>query len=364
MKTFARLPFLFASLCALACAAASSADDPLQLEPSDDTWLSSEHSGRAGGRGALEEFQLFGRNDATTPRVLLKFDLKQAPPGFKSAILHLHCFNPFYQQAATAFLRCHAVTSAWSEDSASWDQRSGGSGWTHPGGDWDPKPISGALLYGPIKTTVERDFDFDVTVLARQWQAQPGKNYGVAIMLEKGCVAQLRFRSKQFANAEQRPKLLLYYKQPASRDSMIVSGESVAPFEPYDPAAPAVSMGARPETLKLGEATETKFSATGAKEPYAFALASPPVPGLALTPDGTLKGKPSKAGAFILGVQCTAGNGKHATEWSRWIVADPNAKPSSPQPEARDASDKKPDEKKEEKKAEKPPGEAKGPKEE
>lgn len=328
------------------------ADDPVELEPSDDTWLTPDTTGKTGGRGEREEMQIYGKDDNTMNRALIKFDIKKVAPGFRSAILRITAFNAAYSDTRTSFMRCHAVSNAWNQESASWDMRSGGLKWAHLGGDWDPKPICGYAFTGPIGGGGDRDFYFDLTEQVRQWQAQPNKNEGVVIMLEKGCKAEIRIRSKENPAAGQRPKLRLFYQKEASKIAMVLPGDQIPPMEPPDPAAPSVSLNAKTEGLKVGEAFEAKYNASGAKDPYVFAIASQPVPGLNLTPDGTLKGKPSKAGAFIVGVTCTASNGKKATEWERWFVIDPNAappKPPTPPPAAKDGpkppDDKKPPEK-------------------
>ena len=333
------------------------ADDPVEIDPSDDTWLSSDYTGKAQKRGETDEMQIYGKADDTGNRGLIKFDGKKIAPGFKGAILRLTAWNFSYTSPKPAYFRCHAITNAWNQETATWDIRSGKLLWAHLGGDWDPKPASGYSFTGPIGGN--RDIYFDLTDLAREWQANPGKNEGVMVMLEKGCTAEVRVRTKEFGTENNRPKLMLYYQKAPQKMAAIIPADQVPPYEPLDPAAPSVTMGSRPDTLKLNDAFETKFSASGAKEPYQFVNASQPIPGLALAPDGTLKGKPSKAGVFIFGVMCVASNGKKATHWDRWIVVDPNAAPKPPPapavaqndkpkdaPKAAGADDKKPEDKK------------------
>ncbi|MBI3829681.1 MAG: DNRLRE domain-containing protein [Planctomycetes bacterium] len=309
---------------------AHAADDPVEIEPTDDTWLSQEHTGKPAGRGTRDEMQLYGTGDEKTNRALLKFDLKTAPGGFRAAILQITCYNGQYTSSATSYLSCHAIARPWNQDNASWDQSAGGGNWTNPGGTWDPKPAAACRIYGPMGGEKPRAFVFDLTALARQWQAQPNVNYGVAIMLEKSCNAELRIRSKEHNVADQRPKLRLYYRGDPDKSAMALPPAEVPPFEPYDPLAPSVRLNAQVDALKLGQDFEVKFSASGAKEPYVFSAAGPPVPGLSLQADGTWKGKPSKAGVFVVGIACTASNGKRATDWRRVVVVDPNAAPPKP----------------------------------
>ncbi len=313
----------------LAVTTLRAADDPVEIDASEDTWLSSEYTGKAQKRGSADEMQIYGKTDDTGNRAIIKFDLKRAAPGFKSAVLRLTAWNFAFSENRSAYLRCQPLITAWSEESATWDIRNGKMTWQHVGGDFDPKPASGYSFIGPIGGGGNRDIYFDVTAAAQAWQAQPGKNEGVAIMLQKGCTAEIRVRSHEWATEAQRPKLMLYYQKPAQKMAAIIPGDQMPPYEPYDPAAPTVSVSNRAD-LKLGEAYETKYSASGAKDPYSYVLASPPIPGLNLTPDGVMKGKPSKAGAYIVGVTCNASNNKKSTLWERFVVVDPNAKPAAP----------------------------------
>lgn len=316
-------------LAALLCLAlqAPAADDPLLLEPSDDTYLDPDLLGKPAGRGKRDELQIYGAKEEKAFRALLKFDLKAVPPGFRSAILRLSCWNVQYTATGASFLRCHALTRAWDEDTTSWD-----TGWTHPGGDWDPIPVGGCRISGPLAGAKLRQYEFEVTGQARKWQAQPGQNYGLVLMLERGCDAQMRFRSKDFAEAEVRPKLLLYYQKVADPRFSSIAAQDLPPCEPSDPQAPALKLAFPLGALKLGQVVDVKFEASGAKPPYQFVPGSPPVPGLTLQPDGSLKGKPTRAGAFNLGVTCLAANNKKSTGWFRVLVDDPNAKPPEPKP--------------------------------
>ena len=327
MRTMAKIA-LFLALVAVA-ASLRAADDPVEVDASDDTWLSSDYTGKAQKRGSVEEMQIYGKTDDTANRGIIKFDLKKAPAGFKSAILRVTAYNFAFSENRTTYLRCHPLLTAWTEESATWDIRSGKMTWQHPGGDFDPKPLSGYSFTGPLGGGAPRDLYFDVTAAAQNWQAQPGKNEGVAIFLQEGCTAEIRVRTHEFATEMQRPKLLLYYQKPAQKMAAIIPGDQLPPYEPLDPAAPSVNLSNHGE-LKVNEAFETKYSASGAKDPYTYVLASPAVPGLNLTPDGVMKGKPSRAGAYIVGVTCMASNNKKSTLWERFVVVDPNAPAPKP----------------------------------
>ena len=125
------------------------ADDPVELTSSDDTWLSSDYTGKAQKRGEAEEVQIYGKTDDTGNRAIVKFDMKKAAPGFKAAILRMTCWNFSFSETRTSYFRCHPLLNAWTEESATWDIRNGKMTWTHPGGDFDPKPASGFMFTGP-----------------------------------------------------------------------------------------------------------------------------------------------------------------------------------------------------------------------
>ncbi|MCZ7649141.1 MAG: DNRLRE domain-containing protein [Planctomycetota bacterium] len=303
------------------------ADDPIALEPSDDTFLSSEHTGKPAGRGEKDELQIYGRADAAMYRALVKFDLRQAPPGFAKAVLRLSCWNAHWPANATSFLRAHAITSSWNEGDASWDMATGAARWTHPGGDWNPQAAAAAWISGPIGGEKNRTLDLDLTALARVWQGNPNANQGVALMFEKGCTAEFRVRSRQFNGAGERPKLLLYYRAEAPTGAGWLKPQEIPPFEPLTPDAPVLQAPAPSGPLKLNEAFELRFSARGGKEPYLFGPAGPLPPGLQLGRDGVLKGKPSRAGSYVAGISCVGSDGKRSTDWFRWVVVDPAAPP-------------------------------------
>lgn len=303
------------------------ADEPFALEATDDTFLSSEHTGKPAGRGEKDELQLYGRTDHTFYRALVKFDLRQAPPGFRSAILRLTCWNSHWTETKVGLLRAYPLTSAWNEANASWDQATGASNWKRPGGDWSPQGLAATRMYGPFGGEIKRAIDLDLSAAARMWQANPAQNHGVALMLEKGCLAELRFRSKQYNDASARPRLLLYYRGTPPKDFGWLEGKDCPPCEPYDPDAPAVTLARLPGELKLNEPFEFKLGSTGGKPPHAFGPAGALPPGLSLAADGTIKGKPSRAGTFIFGASCAGSDGKRATEWLRWSVTDPKAPP-------------------------------------
>jgi hypothetical protein len=247
---------------ALALSAARAADDPLEVDASEDTWLSSDYTGKAQNRGEKDEMQLYGKTDDTGNRALIKFDMKKIPAGFKSAVLRVTAWNFSYTTQGSSYLRCHAVTNAWNQETATWDIRLGTMKWTHAGGDWDPKPVSGYYFSGPVGGGGDRDVYFDLTSIVRDWQAQPNKNEGVAILVEKGCTAEIRLRTKEFANANAHPKLLLNYQKPAQKMASIIPGDQMTPYEPFDPTLPTVTISRKPDSLKLNEAFEAKFSAS------------------------------------------------------------------------------------------------------
>lgn len=316
------LAFVLAWLSAIA---AQADDDPLALTPSDDIYIDPPLTGKNGGRGTKDDLQLYGFADGKFHRMLLKFDLTQAPPNFRSAVLELTCWNASYTASKTSYIRCHPLASAWSEGEASWDMLSAAGKWKTPGGDWDPRAAAGCRVSGPLGGQKNRIFLFDITFLAAQWKMKPNTNYGLVLMAEKGVDMQLRFRSKEYADAASRPKLLLYYGKAADKNAMFLPAQDLAPLAPAGSDSPVVTYEPRIGTVKLKENLSVKFSATGGQAPYAFGPSGALPPGLSLGRDGTLSGAPTRAGSFRIGVLCIAADRKQATEWLQLIVEDPNA---------------------------------------
>lgn len=326
------LAFALAALAGLSPSAAHSADDPLTVTPSDDIYIDPPLLGKNGGRGAKDDLQLYGFADGKFHRVLLKFDLTQAPPNFRSAVLELTCWNASYTASKASYIRCHPLASAWSEGEASWDMLSAAGKWKTPGGDWDPRAAAGCRVSGPLGGQKNRMFLFDITLQAAQWKMKPNTNNGLVLMAEKGVDMQLRFRSKEFADGATRPKLLLYYGKAADKNAMFIPAQDLAPLAPAGSDTPVITYEPRLGTVKLKEKISVKFSATGGQAPYAFGPSTPLPPGLSLGRDGTLSGEPTRAGSFRIGVLCVAADRKQATEWLNLTVEDPDA-PKAKEPE-------------------------------
>ncbi len=324
---------------------AKGADDPVAIEPSDDTYLTSKLLGKPAGRGERDDLQLYGSKDATFHRVLIKFDLRRLPPGFRSAVLQLTCWNAFYKSDQTSYIRCHPIIKSWNEGQVSWDMTTGAGKWKFPGGEWDVKAIGGCRFSGPMGGEKRRPFLIDLTSIARQWAAQPARNQGVVLMLEKGCGAQLRFRSKEHADADARPKLLLYYKKAADRNTLMIPGDKLPPLAPVDPAAPWITADRTQRTFMLGAEVQISFRATGGSAPYLFGPGSAMPPGLKISRDGKLTGTLKRAGTYSFGISCVDRANKRSTDWHVIEVFDPAKRPKEPprkEPPSEKADDKKP----------------------
>lgn len=330
--------FSMYALCALILIASNTpiwAADPLELLPTDDTYLRSSAKGKPGGAGERKEFQVYGEKGGGLLPGLLRFDLKAVPASFHTAILQVKCFNAMYKGGKTTYLRCHMITSDWRETDASWDMRTAGYKWTKMGGDWDPHPCSGIWIEGRLGGDKVRTYEFDLTGAARQWKMNPKKNFGVILMIEKGTHAEMRFYSKEAVMPQQRPKLLLYYRAKAGRRYQIANPVEIPPFGSADPDAPRVSCEGRIGVLKLREPCKIKLKASGARPPYMFGPSpGSQIPGLRLQRDGTLSGKPYRAGTYTFGVICISANRKQSTAWLRVHVVDPSVveEPKKPEP--------------------------------
>ena len=278
------------ALCAVLTLAAlplllRAADDPVELDASDDTWLNEDYTGAAQKRGEADEMQIYpGKTPDAMNRGLIKFDIKKIAPGFKGAILRLTAWNFSYSQTKPAYFRCHPITNAWNQETATWDIRSGKLKWAHLGGDFDPKAGVRLRIHGTDRQRRQPRhlFRSDRSGAGVAEPANPSKCEGVAIMLEKGCSAEVRVRTKEFGTESNRPKLMLYYQKAPQKMAAIIPADQLPPFEPFDPAAPAVSVGSRPDTLKINEAFEVQKCSTPAARRTVSNSSPPcpPIPGL------------------------------------------------------------------------------------
>jgi PKD repeat protein len=156
-------------------------------------------------------------------RTLAAFDLSPLPANstILSAKLEVHC-TAFGVIGVTntkpGWVEAHQVTSSWIEgtrpgaspaDGATWLISTTTTSWGTPGGDIDPVPLSW-LTESQISTNSW--LSFNISDLARKWQAGSITNNGVALTIPQKIGGNLTLVSKENANAALRPKLVIIYE--------------------------------------------------------------------------------------------------------------------------------------------------------
>ncbi|MCW8128789.1 MAG: DNRLRE domain-containing protein [Planctomycetota bacterium] len=294
-------------LAVLALGWAAAAEDPLELKPSDDTYLTPDVSGKPGGRGARDEFQIYGGADKKQFRALLKFDLSEVKTAPTQAILSIYVWN-IGSPKKSETIRCHPVLRDWDEKSASWDMCHADDLWTNPGGDFDPVALAGNMVANTMGGQKGWWLDFDVTPMVQMWVAKRKPNYGFALLFDPDCTAEVRVKSKEGNPA---PKLQLAWAAKLDRGQGMIPGNKLRPYGDPVKMEPVLNAGGL-NMVRVGEKFSQTIKARGGAKPYKFSATGLPE-GVALGEDGVLAGTLEKEGRFGFSVTCAGADGKRAT---------------------------------------------------
>jgi hypothetical protein len=222
------------SIAGLLLMSSFAAADVVALSPSKDATLYEDQTGTLGNGSGAELFvgQNAGGNFAR--RALLAFDLTgHVPPGSQihSAVLTLHMSRT---TCGPQIVYLHKVLGSWGEGGSIADSGPGGGGggsaargdatwvhrfypdraWTQPGGDYDPAVSTasevndvGYYSWGPAAR---------MTADIQQWVDNPASNFGwILIGPETAAQTSKRFDSRQHADTQYRPKLVIYFTRRA-----------------------------------------------------------------------------------------------------------------------------------------------------
>ena len=141
-------------------------------------------------------------------RVLLGFDVTSIKPEYlvEKAVLSVY-LNGTSGGAVDGQLQAHEMTTAWTENTATWK-----APWVKPGGDFVETAVAGA----PIdRSMVGTWISIDVTPLVTKWTADPASNLGVILRVRKvTSITGYRFASRAHWETEHRPKLEVTYRKP------------------------------------------------------------------------------------------------------------------------------------------------------
>lgn len=98
----------------------------------------------------------------------------------------------------------HRVTSAWSEEAATWERRLLGASWSTPGGDFDPEPVAEFTIGTEDSDSVRVDFPLD---LIAAWRAGDLENHGL-VLVQQTPGASLDFASRGVVGTNRNGPLL------------------------------------------------------------------------------------------------------------------------------------------------------------
>jgi hypothetical protein len=148
----------------------------IDLRPDADTWLRQQFPTEVHGSD-IDLRAGSGSSTARANRALMHFDLTGVACTITSAQLNLFFYQEDFSNVSP-ILEAHHVTSTWSESSATWESRSGGTAWTTAGGDFaatsDGSTIVPAGMFGWIT--------WDLTAITKQWRSGAVANYGLLLL--------------------------------------------------------------------------------------------------------------------------------------------------------------------------------------
>lgn len=186
-------------------------------------------------------------------RGLIRFDLKPIPPGaINSAILSLYIesypglHNDLKNQGKIEIKLYKISQSQWDSNTVSWDKLNIIDNWQNPGGDFEPNPISSAII-DTVDSFQNLWLNFDVTSLIQEYVNNKTElNPGILIMASTRIYPILSFVSSDYGTEPSlRPKLTITYLSQApfadaGFDQGVVRNEIVTlnGTKSFDPSEP------------------------------------------------------------------------------------------------------------------------------
>lgn len=235
------------------------------------------------------DYEIFPSDRAESDRLITAHEWPDGP-GFESRALFQFSFAAFDSLSSNlrvveAQLRLaysptppapvtftvHRVTSAWSEEAATWERRLLGESWSAPGGDFDPAPLVEITIGPDQPDSVRVDFPLEVI---EAWRSGALANHGL-ILIQQTPGAAVVFASRGLAGTNRSGPLLdveIEFPGPAGaatllaiQDVFIVTDEDpllsdgglvVSGAEPvrrvfFDPGVDAVPEGATIAVARL-----------------------------------------------------------------------------------------------------------------
>jgi hypothetical protein len=172
------------------------------LTPSADSYINGNSDET--NYGAQSTMQVYESGER---RGVLRFNLSSVPAGtpLADARLRLYVSSLAARSGGTMNLRVHALTSSWTENHVSWDERTASAEWSSEGGDYHPAAAATLALPASFSSGW---IEFSVTALAQAWVDGVTPNDGV-IVLELS-PDQFSIASKEGSGSTS-PQLVLTY---------------------------------------------------------------------------------------------------------------------------------------------------------
>lgn len=167
---------------------------------------------------------LTSASNSVTSRSVFKFaNLDNFIPAnvtIKQAYLVLYGFNWVTFTAST--ISAYKLTRNWTEGigdcngsattDVSWNNYSGPSPWTNPGGDFATTPISDAVKVNTYVSYYTLKLN---TSVVKDWIQSPSTNYGVIVKVtDETKMSFIYIASSEHSDITWRPKLVIYYTIP------------------------------------------------------------------------------------------------------------------------------------------------------
>lgn len=311
---------MLATLAAVLLCGLLRAEEPLELAPVEDKTISSTEPGQPNKvDGQRPTMRLMGGQEKH--RICMYFDLKdQAAKPCGAAVLRI-VTDKCWPNQKDQYIRVHRLVRPFSEVFSSWTDSVEADKWINQGSDFDPMAVCARKITqkdaGEGKT-----IDIDVTPLVQLWQTKRFPNYGLILLLEDGSDMNIHIHSREAAGNQ--PKLQLYYASapPKNPDMM--------PMTALKPVGTLPQFKTELLTQSLNKAAvgidyKARLLAKGGIAPYAWKATGLP-DGMTLAEDGTLAGKPAKAGAYTLQISVSGTDKKSATGKLELVVGDAEGK--------------------------------------
>lgn len=303
----------------LACTAFARTEEPLELVPAEDKNLTSTEPGQPHKvDGARPTLRLMGGQEKH--RICMRWDFAdQAAKPCGAAVLRLTT-DKCWPNNKDLHIRVHRLVRPFSERWASWTDSVDHDTWINPGGDFDPQAISARKIVA--KDGGEgKVLDFDVTPLVQAWQAKRMPNFGLILTLEDTSDMNIHVHSREGAA---KPKLLLYYASAPPKNADMLPLTALKPLGTL-PQGKTEILTQSLNRAAVGADFKAQLYAKGGIAPYAWKATGLPE-GLALAEDGTLAGKPAKAGTYTLQLTVTGADKRSASGKLDLQVAEGDAK--------------------------------------